>query len=78
MIATFIADDLNKLLSFIDGSWLGPFFGKGIHTYPNADTNTHAGCLELERAGKITRVIDEPEHVFWMPADSATPSENKQ
>ena len=29
-----------KLFSFIDGSWLGPFFGKGIHTYPNANTNT--------------------------------------
>lgn len=73
MIATFTADSLDKLFSFIDGSWLGPFFGKGIHTYPTADTGTHAGCLELERQGKIIRVIDEPDHVFWMPLTPPTP-----
>jgi hypothetical protein len=66
----FSEKDLDEFFDFIDGK-LFPYFGKGIHTWPNGDEDSKrkfAICLQLEKRGRIVRTIDEPDHVFWMPA----------
>ena len=59
-----------ELLDLIAGRGKWAWTGKaGFHTYPGRDENQrniHEACLELERAGKIHRLTDEPDHVCWV------------
>jgi len=63
---TFSEDELNKLLKLITSL-------NGINTYPNGDDNNKrifAGCVELEKQGKLRRVIDEPDYVVFEASES--------
>jgi hypothetical protein len=64
-------EDLDKLYKLIAGNAV-PMWGRGIHTYIGGDERNdevHLACLELEKAGKIYRKINEPGHVFWLSSD---------
>lgn len=57
------------LLAMIHG--VGRAGGIGMHTYPAGDKGNQAlyrACVRLEERGLVRRQIDQPDHVFFMPA----------
>ena len=61
--------DLLELFAFMNT----PIASGGFHTWPGRDENNDkifADCVELERIGYLSRLINEPDHVcFKVVAD---------
>jgi hypothetical protein len=64
------ADEPDRdLLAAIHG--VGRAGGMGLHTYPKGDAGNQSlyrACVRLEERGLLRRQIDQPDHIFFMPA----------